>query len=105
MTEILTRKQYLAGEVEHELYYGQFVTPTLTATVVALVGADTLRASTCPHQSDIPLAVWDRLTGYPRGRSMLTVSREKLKAAGETLTFSTLLCIAKEAARQWKEQA
>lgn len=52
-----TRKQYMEGEVNHDDYYGQFVTDG----VIRLLDQDRVKNSTDPHFNDIPLLHWDRL--------------------------------------------
>lgn len=113
--------------VAHRRYFAQFVTPAVIATVVRVIGADRLLASTDhPHMNDIPLARWDQLAPWrvryaanlhrPVG---LGVHRPNLpseelpidlarfrKSVGHPRSLGSMsdyTCIAKEAARQWKE--
>lgn len=89
-----TRKQYLNNECSHHEYYIQFVTP-LTRTVVANgIGIDRIKGSTDPHLNDIPLAEWDSLP------INLYYNDNAMKAAGDYLTKSGAVCIAKAAARE-----
>lgn len=96
---IYTREQYLAesfekGEAAHRRYYSQFVGPATVAAVARQIGREALLASMDPHLNDIPLHKWD-LTTFTLAMPM--------KAAGDYLTKSGHVCIAKEAARQFIE--
>lgn len=103
--ELYTRKQYMndstgpdARSMEaHRKYYAQFVDERVINQVVRHIGAEAIKASTDPHMNDIPLNKWDRLHGY------LTPAIP-LKSVGEAYCLSTTVCIAKEAARQYKER-
>jgi hypothetical protein len=81
----------------HRRYYGQFVSEATIRRVVQAIGADALRRSTDQHLNDIPLEQWDRLTPH------LPLAR-RFEAAGDYATLAGLVCVAKEAARQWLEQ-
>jgi hypothetical protein len=56
----IPRKQYMAGEVSHQDYYLQFVTPTIKAMVNRMQGK--IDTSKDAHFNDIPLHVWDRIS-------------------------------------------
>lgn len=96
---IYTRAQYLEdsrtnSEAAHRRYYAQFVSPQTIATVAGQIGREALLASTDPHLNDIPLHRW--------GSTTFTLAMP-MKAAGDYLTKSGRVCIAKEAARQFIE--
>lgn len=98
---MMTREEYISASCDdahaaHRRYYGQFVNQRTIDTVVRAIGADRLLASTDPHFNDIPLAKWDRLVG-------LLPLAASLRDAGDYLTLSGGVCIAKEAARQYVE--
>ncbi len=99
---MMKRQEYLSASREdmhaaHRAYYGQFVNQSTINTVVRFIGRERLLASTDPHFNDIPLAMWDRLNGLlPIAASM--------KDAGDYLTLGGIVCIAKEAARQYVEK-
>lgn len=107
----MNRKQYLDGECSHDEYYGQFVTPGLISYVVSRIGANRIKASTDEHMNDITLASWDRLTGVS---GLIDASLFK---ACDNVTYapeyadkflwslSDQVCIAKRAAKMWKESA
>jgi hypothetical protein len=106
---LITRKDYLAGSAYlHRAYFAQFVTTDTREAVKLAIGLDRLRTSTDAHLNDIPLHEWDALVGYPGDtqcsppawRVLLPIDRAAIKAAGEVISCSTLICIAKEAARQ-----
>lgn len=109
MTELYQRDQYMkdGGGLDvtpeermavHRRYFAQFVSRSTIDYVVASIGAEAIKASTKPHMNDIPLAKWDRM------HKLLPIAIP-LAAVGETNTTSTTVCIAKEAARQFKENA
>jgi len=89
-----TRKQYLSKECTHAEYYSQFVTASIIASVGRQIGVDRIKASSDQHLNDIPLKEWDRL--YLPASDLAA----KMKEAGDYLTLSGHVCIAKEAARQ-----
>lgn len=97
---MITRSEYLNAPPEdrarmHRLYYGQLVTPRTVEYVVSKIGADAIMASTCPHFNDIPLQRWDGLTRFlPHG---------DFKELGDYATLGGLVCVAKEAAQQYRE--
>lgn len=103
--ELYTRKQYMddstgidARSMEaHRKYFAQFVDERVISLVVRTIGADAIKASTDPYMNDIPLRQWDRMHGC------LTPAIP-LKSVGEINSISTTVCIAKEAARQYKER-
>lgn len=96
---MITRKDYLDGNATHREYYAQFVNERTIAFVVRMIGADDIKASTDAHMNDIALARWDRIAGpsLPMAATF--------KAAGDTSSLCGLVCVAKEAARQFKESA
>lgn len=100
-----TRAEYMATARDkddssraHRRYYAQLVSPSVIARVVQAIGAATLRASTCPHFNDIPLSRWDAIA---RNLGPLPVSFATL---GDFATLGGLVCVAKEAARQYVEK-
>lgn len=118
-----TRADYMAGRISHEDYYSQFVTPAILETVAKSIGRDRIKASTDPHFNDIPLHLWDRVSGWStlptvekcpccgQSRRVQRGGSENLKtfdalelirAAGEGVSASTITCILKAAARQIK---
>ena len=94
---MFTREDYTSGACTHADYYAQFVTKQTRDAVRRAIGLDRIINSTNPHFNDIPLAEWDRLT-----TSLPAVS---LRTAGDYPTLAGLVCIAKEAARQIKQEA
>lgn len=106
-TEHITRKQHLNTvpaegtdaecQAHHRAYYAQLVTPGTVSYVVACIGADNLRASTDPFFNDIPLERWDRLS------RIMPITQGGFKRLDDYPTLASLVCVAKEAARQWLE--
>ena len=117
MTELFTRAEYMAspghgdpvvGMQLHRRYFAQFVNDDTIRRVVNGVGSERLLASTDPHLNDIPLGEWDALCGFrQRGSDIEWTSPGALpcnrisKELGTWMSPSDLVCIAKEAARQW----
>lgn len=95
---MFTRKQYLDDQCSHREYYAQLVDERTIATVVATIGADELRASTDPHFNDIPLRRWDVLAAI-----LPNVLAVRFVDLGDYATLGGLVCVAKEAARQFCE--
>lgn len=104
---VMTRKEYMASPAHglnnrdaaaklHREYYGQFVGDHTISQVVSFIGKAKLLASRDPHMNDIPLALWDRVSGC------ITLGMS-FKAAEDYATLAGLVCVAKEAARQWLE--
>lgn len=98
---VYTRKEYMRdsqtnGPAAHRRYYGQFVNSHTISRVINAIGKDRILSSTNLHFNDIPLKEWDSLVrGLPVAMAM--------QAAGDYYTISSGVCIAKEAAKQWKE--
>jgi hypothetical protein len=97
-----TREQYIPEgnnrpECSHSEYYGQFVDEAVIDRVIDHFTKEVILASNHKvHFNDIPLEHWDEL-----GLSIETM--KKVEINGEYLTLSTMVCINKEAARQFVE--
>ncbi len=91
-----TRQQYVNNECSHEVYYGQFVTPTVVALVEGRIGLDRVRASTDQAFNDIPLHLWDRLADSVRS----LVGSAVAQANGGGTSLSDMVSVAKAAAQQ-----
>ena len=108
---MLTRKDYMDKKCTHQEYFAQFVTNAVRNAVLNGIGRESILESSDEHLNDIPLSHWDALVGYPgdnwpgyaNWHCRLPIDRKLIKEAGEWVTASTLVCIAKEAARQIKE--
>lgn len=99
---LFTRADYLASSLTeqrtaHRRFYAQLVNDRTIAHVVNTIGAKRIKASTDPHFNDIPLKEWDSFAGR------LPIAM-KLEALGDYLTLASIVCIAKEAARQYAER-
>lgn len=97
----MTRDEYMQqsrdnGPAAHRAYYGQFVNQNTINQVVRHIGAQRIKNSTNPHFNDIPLKEWDNLSNF------LLLARS-FKSVGDYATLAGLVCVAKEAARQFKE--
>jgi len=91
---MMTRKQYMDGDVSHEDYYSQFVTPAITAIVKERIGVERIERSTDPHLNDIPLSKWDALQPVIAHEAALP-----MKECGDWLSMASCVCIAKQAAK------
>ena len=97
--EIITRTQYMVGEVDHETYYSQFVTYGVLQ-LVRTIEQDIL-SSKDPHFNDIPLKRWERLAaGLPSD----AVHMHKL-ADRSGISQCDRVCILKAAARRIRKEA
>jgi hypothetical protein len=92
-----TRQQLLNNECTHREYYAQFVTEQFVDRVSSRIGKDELLSSKDKHLNDIPLKIWDAISP-PLGTGA------KMRELGDYLTQSGIVCIAKEAARQFLEK-
>lgn len=103
MSKLYTRAEYLndCGAVEdqrsnHRKFYAQFVNEATVSAVAKAIGPSRLMASTDPHFNDIPLKDWDDVAPW--------LPREiNFKDVGDYPTQAGLVCLAKEAARQYVE--
>jgi hypothetical protein len=91
------------GQVSHDDYYAQFVTPEVKAAVARRFG-NRLYDSTDPHLNDLPLKEWDSIIGWIDGRhekikNTLGVAKS-LRDAGDSVSCGTLICVLKAAGRQ-----
>ena len=103
METLMTRDQYMAaysGKTEqerlklHQDYYAQLVSRSTVLRVVSAIGRERLLKSTNKWLNDIPLHEWDRVgITLPLARPF--------KALGDYATKAGLVCVAKEAARQF----
>lgn len=92
---MFTHKQYMAYEVSHQEYYGQFG-KKLVNLVRNTFGEDTIKNSTDKYFNDIPLKQWNNL----QHAVMCIVGREIAKANGTCgVSLSNCVCALKAAAR------
>jgi len=104
-TTVFTHAEYMAAPREaqaaaHRRFFAQGVTDGLTRLVAQIIGAEAIKASTDRHMNDIPLIRWDRLAPSVRSAAL---SLNKRTGAGSQVSLSDCVCLAKEAAKQWKE--
>lgn len=102
MTDLMTRADYMQFSSfdytkeqrmeAHRKYYGQFVNEATISMVLTYIGAEAIKASTNEHMNDIPLRKWDCM------HKILPLAIP-LRTTGECNSISTMVCIAKEAAR------
>ena len=99
---MFTRQDYMNSPLEdraatHRKYYAQFVNARTIAFVANWIGEDALRNSKDGHFNDIQLQQWDAMKG-------ILPMAARMEPYGDYLTLGGIVCIAKEAARQWLEQ-
>jgi hypothetical protein len=89
----------MSNQCTHAEYYRQFITPKIEARVLMVITPARLLASRDPYFNDIPLAKWDAVWfgGCPADLGAA------MRAAGDFPTMAGLVCVAKQAARQWME--
>jgi hypothetical protein len=101
-----TRDQYLAQAKSddpdvrwqaHRRYFGQLVSERTIQYVLTRIVPERIRASQDRHFKDIPLKEWERLTHDLPGSY-------GFGALGDYYTLANGVCLAKEAALQWKEK-
>ena len=91
---MLTRQDYIDGKCTFDDYYGQFVTDTIRFIVEGTIGVERIMRSTDPHLNDISLYSWDRLE--PLIKPLI---KEQMKKAGDHVALSSVVCVAKTAAK------
>lgn len=108
---IINRKQYMENTswYSHREYYSQFVTEQTKNHISSYFTKDELAEALKEdkHLNSIKLSSWDHIVARrtikgPGDRSFaarLPIDRKTMADAGEPVTLSTLVCIAKEAAR------
>ena len=92
-----TRKDLLENRCTHLEYYSQLFDENFENMVVSLIGKKKILDSTDLHFNDISLFFWQKIIP-PSGTG------EKLKKLGDYLTLSGIVCIAKSAAKNWKQK-
>lgn len=99
-----TRKQYMAGEVDHNEYYGQFVTEATIDLVKSRIGLDRLLKSTDRHFNDIPLNEWDSaakslLASHPTWGPVKESNASTTRGGVGTVSLADKICVLKATAR------
>jgi hypothetical protein len=97
------RAEYMAKEVSHADYYGQFGAKCVTS-IASQIGEMRLKRSTDEYLNDIPLERWDCV--HISSDIMRLVSHSNASCAQgyeAGYSLSDKVCIAKAAARLWKE--
>jgi len=84
------RKDYLAGKVSHQAYYGEIAKELGIKFTPEFL--DLVRASNDPHLNDIGLKTWDRL-GLSYSMS------EAMRARGDNVSLAGKVCVLKAAAK------
>ena len=94
-----TRKDYLDKRCTHREYYAQFVDQWIREQVIHVVTLDYITRSRDEAFNDIPLHLWERVFPLP------TIKMDQvMRKRGDYPTKAGLVCIAKEAARQIKDE-
>ena len=92
-----TRSDYVNGNCTHREYYSQFVNGATRRAVGWILGVEAIGSSMDRSFNDIPLPRWDSFAGW---LPMAIGFRE----VGDYPTLAGYVCVAKEAARQVKEE-
>lgn len=101
---MIARKEYIIdGTATHQQYYGQFVTEGVKRVVNSFIGKTNIINSTGVYFNDIPLRKWDALQ-LPQDVLRLVSKANYPDKPDGGYTLSDVVCIAKEAARQIKEE-
>jgi hypothetical protein len=107
-TEYLNRSSEAAcreeGKRHHREYHAQFIGERAINYVLRCIGEQAIRNSKDEHMNDIPLALWDRLDMRPHINTKLLSEATGKQSGRYSWAPSDNVCIAKEAARQWKER-
>lgn len=109
---MISRQDMMNKNYSHREYYAQFVNDEVKEHLFNFISEEELMESTNEHFNDIELKRWDAITGFEfqgtyvakTPKSILPISRNLLKRAGESVSAATLTCIYKEAAKQIREQ-
>lgn len=103
MSDILTRAEYIKnyhggpeGTALHRRFYAQFVNDQTINHVLRHISGDKLLASTDESFNDIPMREWDNAAIHPP-------MAIKFAAVGDFPSAAGLVCVLKEAARQYVE--
>ena len=94
------RKDHMSKKCTHREFYAQFITPLVKDLVRRLIGKKSILRSTDEHLNDIALSRWDSLH-TPIRQIVGKMVREANGNSGHSLSDS--VCVAKEAAKQIKE--
>lgn len=109
---MITRKEYLKDSSSlHREYYSQFINPFLVNDVKNNITVDRIKNSTDEHFNDIPLHLWDLLSGCRfSGSSLVSKPRVSMELHDRAVELgeggispATMVCIYKEIARQLAE--
>lgn len=95
-----TRTQYLNKECSHREYYVQFVTLEMKNEILNRFGKAKISKALQVNENlnSIPLAQWDSIGLYFLNTTPGLIAA--FGAVGDSVTQSSLICLAKEAARQ-----
>ncbi len=88
MSHLITRSEYMQNSKElHVEYYFQFATPVFISIVRNVIGEERIKSSKNEYFNDIALHIWDKL--------QIVYNRKQMELAGDYLTLSVKVCIAK----------
>jgi hypothetical protein len=97
---MISRSDYIKGQVLHRAYYSQFVVDAHYSRINNSIGIDRILESQDEHFNDIPLELWDAVA-VP----VPAETNKIMKECGDYPTLCGAVCTLKEAARQLKEAA
>lgn len=100
MRKYVTRQEYMNSTIDsqrqaHSEYYGQYVNDSIKDVVLSVISIEDIRNSSDFHFNDIPLIQWDTIAFQ-----LEDMCKSPLKERGDFTSLGSLVCIAKEAARQ-----
>ena len=95
-----TYNQYMGKQCSHQEYFEQFVNSNTINIVLHAIGKQRILDSTDFYLNDIPLKEWDDLHPF------LPRNKKAHEQSGETNigSLSDTVCIAKAAARKWRNE-
>lgn len=102
---LFTRKEYMSTILVdrelaarlHRKYYAQFVNDRVIVRVVWTVGKENIMNSTDAHFNDVPMGLWDEAGKTAKPFAI------KFADVGDFPSDAGLVCVVKEAARQYVE--
>ena len=96
---IYTRKDYMNNRCTFSEFYGQVIDDAVKAYVGLNIGAHRILESKDEHFNDIPLREWDGLAWF-----LAQITKDKRAKCGIDNSIASMVCVAKEAAKQLKEE-
>lgn len=93
---MFTRKNYLEKKCTHSQYYNQFLNENLENYIADYIGKEAILKSNFENFSDIELTKFE--VCHTAGVN------QKMRELGDYLTLSGVVCINKQACKNWKNR-